>query len=78
MDEQQLILIAETGNNQDAQNAMDVLRSTYDPSYTWCSECDYIVVKEKDCCLNNPYDEERHEMGYLEEADYHEEHNEDQ
>lgn len=52
MDEQQLILVAETGNDQDAQAAMDVLREHYDPTYTWCADCDYMVVREKDCCNN--------------------------
>lgn len=52
MNEQHLILLAETGNDDDAQSAMDILRSEYDPTYMWCAECDYLVVKEKDCCLN--------------------------
>lgn len=52
MNEEQLILVAETGNDDDAKNAMAVLRSEYDPTYMWCADCDYLVVKEKDCCHN--------------------------
>ena len=52
MDEQQLILIAETGNDDEANEAMAILRKDYDPTYKWCADCDYLVVKEKDCCMN--------------------------
>jgi hypothetical protein len=52
MDEQELILLAETSNDDEANEAMAILRKYYDPTYMWCADCDYIVVKEKDCCLN--------------------------
>ena len=35
-----------------ANEAMRVLRSHYDPTYKWCEDCDGLVCKEKDCCLN--------------------------
>ena len=52
MNEQQLILLAETGNDDEANEAMAILRKDYDPTYMWCADCDYLVVKEKDCCMN--------------------------
>lgn len=52
MDEQQLILLAESGNDDEANEAMAILRSDYDPTYMWCADCDYIVVKEKNWCNN--------------------------
>ena len=35
-----------------ANEAMAILRKDYDPTYVWCADCDYLVVKEKDCCNN--------------------------
>ena len=35
-----------------ANEAMRVLRLHYDPTYGWCEDCDGLVCKEKDCCLN--------------------------
>lgn len=57
MNEQELISIAETGNNEEANEAMAVLRKDYDPTYVWCADCDYLVVKEKDCCNNKTRNE---------------------
>lgn len=37
-----------------ANRAMEVLRKYYDSTYMWCEDCDGIVCKEKDCCLNRP------------------------
>lgn len=52
INEQELISLAETGNDKEANEAMAILRNEYDPSYVWCADCDYIVVKEIDCCNN--------------------------
>jgi hypothetical protein len=52
MNEEQLILLAETGDDDSANEAMSILRKEYDPTYMWCSECDYLVVKESECCMN--------------------------
>lgn len=35
-----------------ANRAMKILRKRYDKTYIWCADCDYLVTKEKDCCLN--------------------------
>lgn len=52
MNEQQLILLAETGTDDEAREALSLLRQYYDSTYMMCSDCDYLVVKEKDCCMN--------------------------
>lgn len=49
--EMDLIKIAEQGDDKEATEAMILLRTLYDPTYIWCSECDYIVIKAGDCCL---------------------------
>ena len=35
-----------------ANEAMKILKEKYDNTYFFCGDCDYLVVKEKDCCLN--------------------------
>lgn len=47
-----LIRKAESDNDEVANEAMRVLRASYDSTYGWCADCDYLVCKEKDCCLN--------------------------
>lgn len=48
-----LINIAETcPDDKIANEAMKILREEYDPTYMWCVECDGVVCKEKDCCIN--------------------------
>lgn len=52
-EENALINIAQ--NHQDDKIAMDAmkkLKEKYDPTYGWCSDCDGLVCKEADCCLN--------------------------
>lgn len=49
--EEELIRIAQCGNDDDATNAMIELREHFDSTYVWCSECDYAVVKFSNCCL---------------------------
>lgn len=51
-----LIIIAEGRDDEQAHKAMSILRDKYDPSYCWCLDCDYIVVKEADCCMNRRED----------------------
>ena len=36
-----------------ANAAMKQLRKDYDPTYMFCLDCDGLVVKEKECCLDN-------------------------
>ena len=36
-----------------AKRAMIELRERFDDSYIWCADCDGLVVKEKDCCMNS-------------------------
>jgi hypothetical protein len=50
--EQELIESAEKGNDLESKYAMALLREKYDMTYGWCANCDGVVVKEKDCCLN--------------------------
>jgi hypothetical protein len=40
-----------------ANSAMKELRKNFDPTYMWCADCDGLVVKEKDCCMNRPVDD---------------------
>ncbi len=35
-----------------ANKAMAELRERFDSTYFWCTDCDGLVVKDKDCCLN--------------------------
>jgi len=45
-------------DNEVAKEAMKELRERFDSTYGWCSDCDGLVCKEKDCCLNwTPTDE---------------------
>ena len=48
----ELIKIAECGDDNDASLAMNELRNRFDKTYGWCEDCDFLVCKEKDCCLN--------------------------
>ena len=42
-----------------ANRCMKTLREEFDPTYIWCPDCDGMVVKEKDCCMNRaPEDNE--------------------
>lgn len=51
--EVQLIIIAEQDEDDNRANAaMKELREKFDKTYFWCNDCDGLVTKEKDCCLN--------------------------
>ncbi len=51
--EDALIVLAEMHiHDHIASQAMKKLREHYDKTYGWCMDCDGLVVKEKDCCLN--------------------------
>ena len=53
MTENELIATAEQHEDDEvANNAMNELRDRFDKTYFWCDECDGLVCKEKDCCLN--------------------------
>jgi hypothetical protein len=47
--EDELIELAENQNNEIADAAMAELRRRFDPSYGWCAELDYAVVKREEC-----------------------------
>ena len=49
-----LIKKAESNDDKVANKAMKILRAYFDSTYGWCADCDYLVCKEKDCCLNQP------------------------
>lgn len=51
--ENELILIAQQDQDDFAAGlAMRELRERFDKTYDWCVDCDGIVCKLKDCCLN--------------------------
>jgi len=53
MVENALITAAQhSDDDQEASDAMKLLREHYDPTYGWCEDCDGLVCKEKDCCMN--------------------------
>lgn len=55
-EEKNLIKTAELDQDDKvAIAAMKKLREDYDPTYMWCSDCDGMVVKEAECCLNQDY-----------------------
>lgn len=48
-----LIRLAEQSPDDEIANkAMKELRERFDESYFWCMDCDGLVCKEKDCCMN--------------------------
>lgn len=51
--EDELIEIAQQHIDDNVANkAMKELRERFDKTYIWCQDCDGLVCKEKDCCLN--------------------------
>ena len=49
-----LIRLAEMHPDDKVANAaMKDLRERFDSTYGWCMDCDGLVVKEKECCLNH-------------------------
>ena len=49
----ELIKLAENhADDNIANSAMKELRYRFDETYIWCQDCDGLVCKEKDCCLN--------------------------
>ena len=51
--ELELIKVAEQHpDDNKAKEAMSELRNRFDRTYGWCNDCDGLVCKEKDCCLN--------------------------
>jgi len=51
--EQELIETAEAHECDEVANkAMKELRERFDKTYFWCMDCDGLVCKPVDCCLN--------------------------
>jgi len=51
--ENELIQLAEQHPDDIVANkAMKELREKFDKTYFWCEDCDGLVCKEIDCCLN--------------------------
>jgi hypothetical protein len=51
--EAELIIIAENHpDDTKSAEAMKELRERFDKTYGWCNDCDGLVCKEKDCCMN--------------------------
>jgi hypothetical protein len=58
MTEDQLVYIAEQCTDDvRADMAMVVLREKFDKTYFWCSDCDFLVTKHSECCLNRKTEE---------------------
>jgi hypothetical protein len=56
--EAQLIRFAEMHpDDKVANKAMEELRERFDPTYMWCVDCDGLVVKQSECCMNKKYDD---------------------
>lgn len=56
--EDHLISIAQHHpDDNEANKAMKELKAKFDPTYMFCLDCDGLVTKEKDCCLNRGSDE---------------------
>lgn len=51
-EERRLVILAECGSDKESSEAIKKLREEYDSTYGFCMDCDGLVVKEKDCCLN--------------------------
>lgn len=52
-EEEKLIQIAQWSKDESEQNkAMAELREKYDPTYGYCTDCDFLVVTEKECCMH--------------------------
>jgi hypothetical protein len=56
--EEELVRIAQCGGDKQANAAMKKLRELYDPTYMWCGDCDELVCKFNECCLNRPPSDE--------------------
>lgn len=55
--ENQLIQLAEMHPDDKVVNkAMKELRERFDSTYIWCGDCDGLVVKESECCVNRQED----------------------
>ena len=51
--EQELIETAEMHEDDEVANAaMKELRERFDKTYFWCMDCDGLVCKFSECCLN--------------------------
>lgn len=53
LSEEELCRVAETHpDDSEATKAMKLLRNKFDKSYFWCMDCDGLVIKKSECCLN--------------------------
>jgi hypothetical protein len=53
--EEQLVNFAQNHpDDKMASQAMGVLKRKFDNTYIYCMECDGLVCKVKQCCLNQP------------------------
>lgn len=53
MTEEQLVYTAERDSSESRANqAMKLLRFKHHHSYIWCWDCDGLVIKQSECCLN--------------------------
>jgi len=60
--EERLVNIATFHSSDKIANAaMKALREEFDETYGWCEDCDGLVCKEQDCCLNQPITDDNFE-----------------
>jgi hypothetical protein len=53
MTEEELCKVAESHEDDSiANSAMRLLRDNFDKTYFWCQDCDGLVTKASQCCLN--------------------------
>lgn len=56
--ERYLVSVAELSDDDHANKAMKILRKYFDSDYGFCLDCDGLVIKEKDCCTNQKFENE--------------------
>ena len=52
-------LAQEHPNDSVANKEMKELRERFDKTYGWCEDCDGLVCKEKDCCMNLTFEQNK-------------------
>lgn len=53
LNEDELYKLAQWHNDEDIANAaFKELRERFDETYIYCTDCDYLLTRESDCCMN--------------------------
>lgn len=48
-----LLILAEIGDHEESNRAMEILRKRYDSTYFWCKNCEGLVTTKSECCLTS-------------------------